>query len=203
MDINLRHIYMMGQFCNILIIILNFVTLIVSISLLAFGLWIWNTKQAQTQCEIMFEKQIILLGILLFVGSLLGFIGACRQSFKILGFYLLILFLAYFLIFSINIFNTVVGFKGSETWLKEKVNNNNNWNTIQSCLQPQQFCADFHSQFSYDLFRKFYTEHFSPIQVRTFSINFYIEIMALFILHYVCSYVNFGSLVLQYHMDMV
>jgi hypothetical protein len=92
MDINLRHIYMMGQFCNILIIILNFVTLIVSISLLAFGLWIWNTKQAHTECEIMFEKQIILLGILLFVGSLLGFIGACRQSFKILGFYLLILF---------------------------------------------------------------------------------------------------------------
>jgi len=65
MDYNKRD---RGHAGNIVVGIFNFVTLVISIAIMAFGLWIWKTKQAHKECEILFVKQIILLGIFILVG---------------------------------------------------------------------------------------------------------------------------------------
>jgi hypothetical protein len=52
--------------------------------------------------------------------------------------------------------------------LQNRVNNNNNWNTIKSCFQSQHLCSNFHYQFANDNVDQFYTEHLSPLQVRYF-----------------------------------
>jgi hypothetical protein len=155
-----------SEFNNILTGVLSLLALMVSIPVLNLGLQAWRTEEVKTACDASYEKHVILFGIFLFVVSLMGFIGACFRSFKILGFYLLILFLAFFFLFYINIFNLVDRYKG-DAWMQEKVNNNYSWNRIKSCLQPKQFCA---SENRND-FRKSYADHFSPIQVRIFFIK--------------------------------
>jgi len=158
--------YEKSEFNNILTGFLSFLALVVSTMVLNMGLKEWRTGEVKTECEISYGKYVVIFGISFFVVSLLGFIGACFRSFKILGFYLLILFLAFFLLFSINISNIVDRYKGeSDASLQKRVNNNNNWNRIKSCLHPQQFCADFHSGHRN---RRSYADHFSPIQVRIF-----------------------------------
>ncbi|RHN58120.1 hypothetical protein MtrunA17_Chr5g0447671 [Medicago truncatula] len=94
----------------------------------------------------------------------LNIVCVCCQSLSILAFYIFILFLTLLFLFSSQI-------KGTEAWLQKKVNNNNNWYAFKSCLQPQNFCSDLHSETPNDFFRKFYTENFSPIQYRCCKIR--------------------------------
>ena len=64
----------MSQFSNNLIRLLNFLTLLLSISILVMGVWLH--KQSTTECERFLEKPIISLGVFLLVVSLMGLIGA-------------------------------------------------------------------------------------------------------------------------------
>jgi hypothetical protein len=160
--------------CNSVFIgILNLITLIVSISVLGIGLWRWITNEATTECERLFEKLIIPLGVLLLVVSLIGLIGACSAIPWFLEFYLLILLLLFIaLAISFLFFGHVDDLKGIEPWLQKKINNSNNWNTIKSCLQPRHFCSDFHSKFMNDTVDEVYTMHLLDLQVRIFFIEF-------------------------------
>ncbi|KAK2412690.1 hypothetical protein P8452_73010 [Trifolium repens] len=167
------------KFSNSLIGILNFLTLIISIPILVLGIWL--TKHAYSECDTWLAKFMISLGVFLLVISLMGFIGAsCRVS-CILCFYLIVILLLIILLFSFAIFAFVVTNKGAgetlpnkgykeyrlgyySNWLQNRVNNNNNWNTVKSCLQSQYLCSNFHYQFAKDTVDQFYTEHLSPLQ---------------------------------------
>lgn len=171
----------MVRFTNSLIGFLNFLTLICSIPILVMGVWL--SKQANTECERWLEKPVIALGVFLLVVSLMGLIGACCRVSWLLWFYLLVMFLLIVLLFAFTIFAFVVTNKGAgevlankgykeyrlgdySNWLQNRVNNNNNWNRIKSCLQSGKLCSQFHSQFLNDNVNKFYTEQLSALQVR-------------------------------------
>ncbi|XP_004507785.1 tetraspanin-8-like [Cicer arietinum] len=169
----------MVRFTNSLIGFLNFLTLICSIPILVMGVWL--SKQANTECERWLEKPVIALGVFLLVVSLMGLIGACCRVSWLLWFYLLVMFLLIVLLFAFTIFAFVVTNKGAgevlankgykeyrlgdySNWLQNRVNNNNNWNRIKSCLQSGKLCSQFHSQFLNDNVNKFYTEQLSALQ---------------------------------------
>jgi hypothetical protein len=150
---------------------------------------------------------MISLGVFLLVVSLMGFIGACCRVSCILCFYLIVILLLIILLFSFAIFAFVVTNKGAgetlpnkgykeyrlgyySNWLQNRVNNNNNWNTVKSCLQSQYLCSNFHYQFAKDTVDQFYTEHLSPLQVRYFLYRvdvldvFYYKLMFLMLIAY-------------------
>ncbi|XP_045817454.1 tetraspanin-8-like [Trifolium pratense] len=158
------------KFSNILIGILNFVTLIMSIPILVLGVWV--TKNYHSECDTWAAKFIISLSVFQLVVSLTGFIGACCRVSWFLRFYLIVMLFPIILVFSFTIFAFVVTNKGAgetlpnkgykeyrlggySNWLQNRVNNNNNWNTIKSCFQSQQLCSNFYYQFANDAVDKF------------------------------------------------
>jgi hypothetical protein len=146
------------KFSNSLIGILNFLTLIISIPILVFGVWL--SKHSYSECDAWLGKFIISLGVFLLVVSLMGFIGACCRVSSILCFYLIVILLLIILLFSFAIFAFVVTNKGAgetlpnkghkeyrlgsySNWLQNRVNNNNNWNTIKSFFNLNIFALIF------------------------------------------------------------
>ncbi|XP_057417569.1 tetraspanin-8-like [Lotus japonicus] len=169
----------MVKFSNSVIGILNLLTLVLSIPILIAGVWL--SKQANTECERWLEKPVIALGVFLLIVSLAGLIGACCRVSWLLWVYLLVMFVLIVLLFAFTIFAFVVTNKGAgealsnkgykeyrlggySDWLQKRVNNDNNWNRIRSCLQSGKVCSDFKSKFLNDTVDKFYTENLSALQ---------------------------------------
>ncbi|GMH17831.1 hypothetical protein Nepgr_019672 [Nepenthes gracilis] len=164
---------------NNLVGILNFLTFVLSIPILAGGIWLAH-KANTTVCEKFFEKPIIVLGVFLMVVSLLGFIGACFRVNWLLWLYLLVMFLLIVLLFCFTIFAFVVTNKGAgkalegkgykeyrlgdySHWLQKRVNSTKNWKKIKSCLIDGKVCQSLTKENTTTL-SQFYAKNLSPIQ---------------------------------------
>lgn len=167
----------MFKLSNNLVGILNFVTFLLSIPILAGGIWLSN--RASTDCEKFLEKPIIALGVFLMIVSLAGLIGACCRVSLLLWIYLLVMFLLIVLLFCFTIFAFVVTNKGAgevvsgrgykeyklgdySNWLQNRVSSNKNWNKIKSCLQDGKVCKSLVDSNSPQA--DFFNSHLSPIQ---------------------------------------
>ncbi|KAL3535276.1 hypothetical protein ACH5RR_003742 [Cinchona calisaya] len=144
----------MARCSNSLLGILNVLTLLLSIPIIAGGIWL--SKQANTECERFLEKPVIALGVFLLVVSIAGIIGACCGVSFLLWLHLCVMFLLIIVLFCYTTFAFVVTNKGAgevlsgkgykeyrlgdySTWLQKRVNDN--WPRIQSCLQDSEICS--------------------------------------------------------------
>ncbi|CAK9140292.1 unnamed protein product [Ilex paraguariensis] len=169
----------MVRLSNNLVGILNILTFLLSIPILAGGIWL--SRQANTECERFLEKPVIALGVFLMVVSLAGIIGACCRVSWLLWFYLLVMFLLIVLLFCFTIFAFVVTNKGAgevvsergykeyrlgdySNWLQKRVNSQKNWNRIKSCLQDSKVCRSLIDDGSNTPAETFYKEHLSALQ---------------------------------------
>lgn len=177
----------MVRFSNNIIGLLNFLTFLLSIPILGGGVWL--TKHASTECDRWLEKPVIAIGVFLMVVSLAGLIGACCRVTWLLWLYLLVMFLLIVILFAFTIFAFVVTNKGAgevvsnrgykeyrlgdySNWLQKRVNNQNTWNRIKSCLQSGKVCTEFQNKFLNDTVTEFYTENLSALQVSFSSSQF-------------------------------
>ncbi|KAK1289992.1 Tetraspanin-8 [Acorus calamus] len=162
---------------NNLVRILNFLTFILSIPILAGGIWL--SHRANTDCEKFLDKPVIALGVFLLIVSLAGLIGACCGVSWLLWIYLFVMFLLIVLLFCFTVFAFVVTNKGAgevasgrgykeyrlgdySNWLQKRVNNDKNWRKIKSCLQDGKVCKSL--QEANATFTDFYKSNLSPIQ---------------------------------------
>ncbi|KAK4759781.1 hypothetical protein SAY87_022912 [Trapa incisa] len=169
----------MVRVSNGLLGILNFVTFLLSVPILASGIWL--ARKASTDCERYLDKPMIALGVFLMLVSLAGLIGACCRVTWLLWLYLLVMFLLIVILFCFTIFAFVVTNKGAgevlsgkgykeyrlgdySNWLQKKVNNTKNWNKIKSCLIDSKVCSSFSDKYLSDTASQFYSENLSPIQ---------------------------------------
>lgn len=169
----------MVRLSNNLIGILNILTFLLSIPIIAGGIWL--SRQANTECERFLEKPVIALGVFLMVVSLAGLIGACCRVSWLLWLYLLVMFLLIVLLFCFTIFAFVVTNKGAgevvsqrgykeyrlgdySNWLQKRVNNNENWSKIRSCIQDSNICKSLIDG-SNTPETQFYQEHLNALQV--------------------------------------
>ncbi|CAN1338357.1 TET2 [Linum perenne] len=162
---------------NNLTAVVNFIALVCSIPIVASGIWL--ASQPDNECIHFFRWPIILLGLLILVVSLTGFLGAYWYKETLLAFYLCCMAILITLLLILVVFAFVVtradgsyevpgrGYKefrikGFSSWLRNHVVNSNNWGAIRNCLAETDVCSKL-SQ-NYISAEQFFTAHISPLQ---------------------------------------
>ncbi|CAN6482500.1 unnamed protein product [Victoria cruziana] len=168
----------MGFLSNNLLGILNFLAFLLSIPILAGGIWL--SRGAGTACEEFLDKPLTVLGVFLLLLSLAGLMGACCRVNSLLWIYLFVMFVLIVLVFCFTVFALVVTNEGAgeavsgrgykdyrlgdySNWLQKRVSNEGNWKRIESCLQDGNVCRSMVAGVSMPQ-AQFYAQHLSPIQ---------------------------------------
>lgn len=169
----------MVRISNNLVGILNFITFLLSIPILAGGVWL--SRQGTSECERFLDRPLIALGVFLMIVSLAGLIGACCRVSWLLWVYLLVMFLLILLLFCFTIFAFVVTNKGAgekvsgkgykeyrlgdySDWLRKRVESEKNWRKIRSCLVDSKVCKSLIDDNGVTPRDEFYNRHLSSIQ---------------------------------------
>ncbi|KAF3339202.1 tetraspanin-8-like protein [Carex littledalei] len=164
---------------NNLVGILNFLTFLLSIPILAGGIWLKTHSTQATECEKFLQGPLIAIGVFLLLVSLAGLIGACCRVTWLLWVYLFVMFFLILLLFCFTIFAFVVTNKGAgevvsgrgykeyrlgdySDWLQKRVNSTKNWSKIRSCLIDSKVCQSLEEK--NESYAEFYQEHLSPVQ---------------------------------------
>lgn len=142
---------------NAVIGIINFLTFLISIPILAGGIWLSN--KANTDCLRFLQWPLIVIGVALMVLSLAGFAGACYRLSWLLWLYLFAMFFVIAALVGFIIFAFAVTDKGEgepvlnrgyleyhlpdySGWLRDRVADPGYWAKISSCLRDAKACRN-------------------------------------------------------------
>ncbi|XP_034700116.1 tetraspanin-2 [Vitis riparia] len=157
--------------------VLNFLALLCSIPIIAAGTWL--ASKPDNECIHLFRWPVVLLGVLILLVSLAGFVGAYWNKEGLLAFYLFCMGLLIGLLLILLVFAFVVShsdgsyvvpgraykeyrLEGFSSWLRNYVTNSGNWNKIRTCLSQSDVCSKL-SQ-NYITADQFFMAHISPLQ---------------------------------------
>lgn len=164
----------MSRFSNTVIGLLNLFTLLASIPIIGGALWI--TRNSAT-CESFLQTPLLIIGFIILIVSLVGFIGACFHLAWALWLYLVVMLLLIGALLGLTIFGFIVtGAGGGEgvsgrlyneyhlgdysPWLRKRVEDPKYWMTIKSCILGSKTCKDIVMWSPVD----YLTRDMSPIQ---------------------------------------
>jgi hypothetical protein len=162
---------------NKLVGIFNFLIGLLSLPIIGAGIWL-ATKHDST-CVRFLQWPVIILGVILLVISILGFVGSCFRVSCLLWIYLAIMFLLILGLIAFTVFAFVVTNKGAgealsgkgfkdyklgdyNTWLQRQVDRNSTWQKIQSCLSDSKVCNQLDDD--YPTLAQFNAANLSPIE---------------------------------------
>lgn len=145
----------MYRFSNTVIGFLNLFSLLASIPIIAAGLYM--TKDSTT-CENFLQTPLLIVGFIVLIISLAGFIGACFHVAWALWVYLVVMLLLIIALMIITVFGFVVTSQGGgaqvpgrvykeyhlqdySTWLRSRVGDPKNWYKIRGCILGSKTCA--------------------------------------------------------------
>lgn len=144
----------MYRFSNTVIGFLNLFTLLASIPIIGAGLWM---ARSSTTCESFLQTPLLVIGFVVLIISLAGFIGACFNVAWALWVYLVVMLFLIATLMALTIFGFVVTSRGGgvqvpgrvykeyhlqdySPWLRNRVKDPNYWSTIRSCLLGSKTC---------------------------------------------------------------
>ncbi|XP_031486372.1 tetraspanin-2 [Nymphaea colorata] len=157
---------------------LNFVALLCSVPIIGAGIWL--ASKPDNECVRLIRWPLIILGVLILLVSLAGFVGAfwrlqCLLALHLLCMLILILLLLFFTIFAFVVTSpngavSVPGrqyqefrLSGFSGWLRNYVTNSGNWAQIRTCLSSSDVCPSLAREYSSpDQF--FASSDISPLQ---------------------------------------
>ncbi|URD88454.1 Tetraspanin family [Musa troglodytarum] len=168
----------MVKISNSLVGVLNFHTLLISFPVIGIALWL--RIKSPTECELFLQLPLLVVGVFLFVVSVLGFVGSCFRDSIFLCLYLFLLFLlilamAAFTVFAFVVTNKNIGQaisgKGYREyrlgdyshWLQKRVGDRKNWRAIHGCLKEAKVCGRLEDDIGTKA-SEFYRKNLSPIQ---------------------------------------
>ncbi|KAK4799141.1 hypothetical protein SAY86_024506 [Trapa natans] len=145
----------MSRFSNTVIGFLNLFTLLASIPIIGGGLWM---ARSSTTCQSFLQTPLLVVGFVVLVVSLTGFIGACFNISWALWFYLVVMLGLIAALMIITVFGFAVTGRGGgipvpgknyreyrlgeySGWLRGKVENPQYWATISRCVVGSRACA--------------------------------------------------------------
>ncbi|KAI4376540.1 hypothetical protein MLD38_014290 [Melastoma candidum] len=159
--------------------VLNLIALLCSVPIISSGVWL--SSKPDNECAHHLRWPIVILGTLLLLVALAGFVGAYWNRQGLLAVYLFAMALLIAALLFVTVFAFVVtrdevsfsfpgrGYReyrlaGFSSWLREHVVDPEDWVKIRACLADSDVC----SKLALDYFTadQFYTGHISPLQVR-------------------------------------
>ena len=168
----------MYRFSNTVIGFLNLFTLLASIPIIGAGLWM---ARSSTTCANFLQTPLLVIGFIVLVISLAGFIGACFHVACALWLYLVVMLLLIAALIGLTIFGFGVTSRGGgvevpgrvykeyrledySPWLRKRIKDPRYWNTIRSCILGSKSCAKVANWTPLDYMQR----DMSPIQVQLF-----------------------------------
>ncbi|KAK6136224.1 hypothetical protein DH2020_030056 [Rehmannia glutinosa] len=165
----------MYRFSNTVIGFLNLFTLLASIPIIGAGLWM---ARSSTTCESFLQTPLLVLGFVVLIISLAGFIGACFHVAWALWVYLVVMLFLIGALMGLTIFGFVVTSPGGgadvagriykeyhlddySPWLRKRVEDGHYWMTIRSCILGSKACGKIVLWTPFD----YLTKDLSPIQL--------------------------------------
>ncbi|CAA2962547.1 tetraspanin-6 [Olea europaea subsp. europaea] len=166
----------MYRFSNTVIGLLNLFTLLASIPIIGAGLWM---ARSSTTCESFLQTPLLVVGFIILIISLTGFIGACFHVAWALWVYLLVMIFLIGALMSLTIFGFVVTTQGGgvevpgrmykeyrldsySPWLRKRIEDPHYWMTVKTCILGSKTCAKVVFWTPVD----YLTKDMSPIQVQ-------------------------------------
>ncbi|KAJ8766935.1 hypothetical protein K2173_011753 [Erythroxylum novogranatense] len=157
--------------------VLNFVAFLCSIPIIVSGIWL--ASKPDNECIHIFRWPVVILGILILLVSLTGFLGAYWYKETLLAFYLccmaiLIGLLLILLVFAFVVTRSDGGYdvlgrgyreyrlEGFSSWMKDHIVDPKNWEKIRACLAESEICAKLNQ--NYFTADQFFSSHLSPLQ---------------------------------------
>ncbi|KAG4910721.1 Tetraspanin-6 isoform B [Glycine soja] len=164
----------MYRFSNTVIGFLNLFTLLASIPIIGAGLWM---ARSSTTCENFLQTPLLVIGFVVLVVSLAGFIGACFHVACALWLYLVVMLFLIAALMGLTIFGFGVTSKGGgvevpgrvykeyhlqdySPWLRKRIQDPRYWNTIRGCILGSKTCEKLASWTPLDYMQR----DMSPIQ---------------------------------------
>ncbi|KAL2321384.1 hypothetical protein Fmac_030353 [Flemingia macrophylla] len=157
--------------------VLNFTALLASIPIIGAGVWL--ASKQDNECIHNFRWHVLVLGLLVLLVSLAGFVGAYWNKQGLLAFYLCCMAILIALLLFLLAFAFIVtrpdgtyhvpgrGFKesmlyGFSPWLRNHVTTSHSWYKIKTCLADSNVCIKLTEDYvSAD---QFFKSHVSPLQ---------------------------------------
>ncbi|XP_076960430.1 tetraspanin-6-like [Bidens hawaiensis] len=164
----------MSRFSNTVIGLLNLFTLLASIPIIGGALWM---ARSSATCENFLQTPLLVIGFIILIVSLVGFIGACFHLAWALWLYLVVMLLLIAALMVVTIFGFVVTGAGGGTavsgrlyneyrvedyspWLRKRVEDPKYWMTVRSCILGSKTCRNIVMWSPVD----YLTKDMSPIQ---------------------------------------
>lgn len=165
----------MYRFSNTVIGFLNLFTLLASIPIIGMGLWMARNSKT---CESFLQTPLLVIGFVVLVISLAGFIGACFHVAWALWVYLVVMLFIIAALMAFTVFGFVVTSQGGgiavpgrvykeyrledySPWLRNRIKDPQYWMTIRSCILGSKACAKIATWTPLDYLER----DMSPIQV--------------------------------------
>lgn len=165
--------------------VLNFMALLCSIPIMAAGIWL--ASKPDNECIHSFRWPVFVLGVLILLVSLAGFIGAYFNKQGLLALYLfcmaaLIILLLIILIFAFTVTKPDGSYavparayreyrlEGFSKWLRDYVTDSSNWQKIRVCLADSDTCPKLTE--NYIAADQFFAAHISPLQASSLISSF-------------------------------
>lgn len=164
-------------FSNHLITFLNFFTALLSVPIIATGIWL--TTKHSSECLRFLQWPLIVTGVFILLVSIAGLVGTSCRILWLLWMYLAIMFLLILLLACFTVFAFIVTNKGAgdaisgkgfreyhlgnySSWLQRQVNQKSNWDRIRSCLSAGRVCE--HLDAKYPSATAFASADLSPLE---------------------------------------
>ncbi|KAI4352706.1 hypothetical protein L6164_006929 [Bauhinia variegata] len=157
--------------------VLNFIALLASIPIIVAGIWL--ASKPDNECIHNFRWPVVIVGILILLVSLAGFVGAYWNKQGLLALYLFAMAILIAVLLIILVFAFIVtrqdgsydvpdrGYKeyrldGFSAWLRNHVTSSGSWDKIRSCLADSNVCIKLTQD--YITADQFFSSHISPLQ---------------------------------------
>ncbi|KAI4370066.1 hypothetical protein MLD38_018451 [Melastoma candidum] len=155
---------------------INFLTMLVAVAVVGFGVWM---SVHSDSCRKTLVLPVLGIGAFIFLVSIVGFLGAMKQSSILLWIYLVLLcsILIGILIFTVLAFivtnngsgHSVVGLRYKEyqlqdysSWFLKQLNNTRNWDRLRSCLVKTADCDSLSKK--YKNLKQYKSAKLTPIE---------------------------------------
>lgn len=157
---------------------INFISMLLSIPIIGTGIWL--ATQPDNACVKLLQWPVMILGILILVTALTGFIGGFWRMSSLLIFYYIAMIILIVLLACLVVFVFMVTSRGAghvepsrgyleydlddfSGWMRRRVRSPFKWDRIRSCLSATTLCPQLNQ--SYRMAQDFFKAPLNPLEV--------------------------------------